>query len=72
MKAFYEKKPKYICYTCDQRLFFRRDCEKCTKCKENFCLKHVFQYVDESNISITKNSPLYCRNCFREKYPRGY
>ena len=33
---------------------------KCKKCGKDFCLRHIYQYVDESNIAITKNSPLLC------------
>ena len=68
MKGYYERKPKQICSTCDEKLFFRRDWEKCTNCSEINCLKHMFQYVDESNRAITKNSPPLCRKCYREKY----
>lgn len=68
MKAYYERKPKQICGTCDEKLFFRRDWEVCTKCKETRCLKHIYSYVDESNRAITKNSPLLCKSCYRDNY----
>ena len=68
MKGYYERKPKQICSTCDEPLFARRDWEKCSNCNDIKCLKHIYSYVDESNIAITKNSPLFCRICYREKY----
>lgn len=68
MKSFYNRKPKHICSICDEKLFFKRDWEKCTNCKEVRCLKHIYSYVDESNRSITKNSPLLCKDCYTETY----
>lgn len=41
---------------------------KCSKCGKNVCLRHIYQYVDESNIAITRNSPMLCAECYVEKY----
>jgi len=41
---------------------------KCAKCGKYFCGEHVFCYVDESNIAITKNSPNLCKDCYEETY----
>ena len=42
---------------------------KCRNCLGWFCERHIYSYVDGNNIAITKNSPLYCLECYREKYP---
>ena len=41
---------------------------KCNSCLEYFCGKHIFQKVDENNITITKNhsTRLKCKNCFNK------
>ena len=38
-------------------------CEECG-CKE----PKPVQYIDESNIAITYNSPYLCRDCYIKKY----
>ena len=38
-------------------------CEECG-CKE----PNPVQYIDESNIAITYNSPYLCRDCYIKKY----
>lgn len=43
---------------------------KCKKCGKDLCLGHIYQYVDESNIAITKNSPMLCAECYRKTYLR--
>jgi uncharacterized metal-binding protein len=43
---------------------------KCRKCGKDLCLGHLYQYTDESNIAITRNSPLLCRECYMETYKR--
>jgi hypothetical protein len=68
MKSFYERKPKQICTTCEEKLFFRRDWETCTDCRYIFCQRHIGSYVDESNRAITRNSPLLCKLCYYERY----
>jgi hypothetical protein len=39
---------------------------RCSKCGKNFCGKHIYQYVDESNEAITKNSPLLYKDCYKK------
>lgn len=41
---------------------------KCSKCGKNACLKHLYCYVDESNIAITNNAPLLCAECYKKIY----
>lgn len=41
---------------------------KCSKCNNVFCGKHLYFYVDGNNISITKNSKNYCETCYKEIY----
>ena len=40
----------------------------CCKCNMYFCWKHIYSYVDESNSSITSNSPQLCRWCYIINY----
>lgn len=40
----------------------------CAKCKKSLCLEHAYSYVDGNNISITKNAPTLCKECYEEKY----
>ena len=40
----------------------------CAKCNKSLCLEHAYSYVDENNISITKNSPTLCKECYEIKY----
>jgi hypothetical protein len=47
--------------------YFARD-NTCTKCSGLFCPKHIYTYVDESNIAITKNAPKLCEACYRKTY----
>ncbi len=49
---------------CNITLLRRKLENKCLKCGEIFCAKHIYFYVDESNESITKNSAGWCRNCY--------
>lgn len=37
---------------------------KCADCGNLFCDKHIYNYVDEANESITKNAKQYCKNCY--------
>ena len=41
---------------------------KCSDCGFYFCDKHLYIYVDGNNGAITKNSKLYCKNCYKLKY----
>jgi hypothetical protein len=41
---------------------------KCSLCNNLFCDKHLYSYVDGNNRSITKNSKLYCKDCYKIKY----
>ena len=43
---------------------------KCSKCGKDVCLAHVYQYVDESNIAITRNLPMLCAECYIKTYQR--
>ena len=40
----------------------------CRMCGKPFCNSHLYSYVDESNIAITKNSPLLCKECYIKRY----
>ena len=40
----------------------------CSKCKQIFCDKHIYFYIDGNNIAITKNSKPYCFDCYKEIY----
>ena len=39
----------------------------CSKCGEPCCEKHLYFYVDGNNIAITRNSKLYCEQCYKTK-----
>jgi hypothetical protein len=54
---------KYRCEYCGKYLF-KHGATKCHKCGLFFCAKHIYSYVDESNHSITKNSPEFCKKCY--------
>lgn len=45
-----------------------KDIIKCSQCSESFCPKHIYYYIDESNIAITKNSKPHCEKCYIKKY----
>lgn len=45
----------------------RKPITVCQKCGAE---GDTFQYVDESNFAISKNSPHLCRKCYVEKYSR--
>ena len=40
----------------------------CEKCKKSLCSEHAYSYVDGNNISITKNAPTLCKECYENKY----
>jgi len=73
---FVVENKKTHCTTCNLRTY--KTIEKkdgkwvknytCTKCKNNFCGSHIYSYVDESNIAISKNSLKYCKNCYIKIY----
>ena len=46
----------------------KKDRYICRKCGKSLCPSHAYQYVDESNASITKYSPLYCETCYKSVY----
>lgn len=41
----------------------------CCKCGRELPDNQLFNYVDDSNIAITKNSKDYCWRCYNEVYP---
>jgi hypothetical protein len=41
---------------------------QCRDCKVKKDGSAIFQYVDGNNISITKNSPQLCYDCYVKKY----
>jgi hypothetical protein len=57
--------PKEPCGVCEHPT---RDV--CRHCGSPRCDKHRYSYVDESNRSITVNSPELCEPCYRKAYPR--
>ena len=38
----------------------------CAECNKSLCLEHAYSYVDGNNISITKNAPTLCKECYEE------
>lgn len=42
----------------------------CRGCGKRFCGRHLFCYVDESNIAICRNSPLLCASCYVARNPK--
>lgn len=41
---------------------------KCKTCNKKLCGQHSYSYVDESNRSITNNSPILCKDCYKITY----
>lgn len=48
----------------------KRNQRQCHECGGGLCADHVFIRVDESNASITRNSPHYCEPCADRIEPR--
>ena len=44
----------------------------CTVCGKMICNSHLWRWVDENNISITKNARPYCEICYSKKYTGDY
>lgn len=62
---------KIYCDECRIRVYkSKKEHYKCKECGKDLCGKHAYLYVDESNISITNNSPPYCKECYIKKYGR--
>ena len=40
----------------------------CEECNKSICSCKAYSYVDESNASITNNSPYLCKDCYEKKY----
>ena len=40
----------------------------CEECKKEICSCKAYQYVDESNATITNNSLYLCKQCYEKKY----
>lgn len=38
----------------------------CSKCGAVCCDRHLYFYVDENNIAITRNSRPYCAQCYND------
>lgn len=58
-----------ICGECSKKILkSKNEVYQCFNCKKILCGEHSFQYVDESNCAITKNSPILCKKCYKEKY----
>jgi len=41
---------------------------KCECCGKSICSCSAYQYVDESNASITNSSPWLCAKCYSQKH----
>jgi predicted ATP-dependent serine protease len=41
---------------------------KCEDCGKTIDESEAFRYVDESNYSITVNSPYLCKECYNKQY----
>jgi hypothetical protein len=48
----------------------KKDSFQCTGCNQMFCGKHIYYYIDEANIAITRNSRPYCETCYKIKYKK--
>jgi hypothetical protein len=46
----------------------KNEVHQCSKCADSFCGRHIYYYIDEANIAITKNSKPHCEKCYIEKY----
>ena len=56
------------CYFCKE-LHHKKDILNCRTCNNISCQKHIYQWVDENNISVTKYQPLLCLVCYNQKHP---
>jgi hypothetical protein len=55
---------RFVCYFCPSGKYIRKaDRRACARCDVSLCERHCFIRVDESNESITRNSPKYCAGC---------
>lgn len=60
---------KYFCEECG--IGIRKsynEVEKCYCCGKILCPKHAHFKQDENNISITKNAPILCIECYNKRY----
>ena len=48
----------------------KKETYQCNMCNEHFCGRHIYYYIDEANIAITKNSKPHCEKCYKLKYKR--
>jgi uncharacterized protein with PIN domain len=47
---------------------YRKFNGKCEDCGKTITEVEAYQYVDESNHSITANSPYLCKECYNKQY----
>ena len=58
---------KAICGTCGDSLL-KKDTFKCADCGMIICPVHTFTRIDPDNISITRNAPKLCINCYKKRF----
>lgn len=55
---------RYTCALCSTVIRKnRREVFTCSTCHLAICGDHAVQYVDEANVAITRNSPVFCIRC---------
>ena len=59
---------KPIALQCGCEVSRKDKARRCRDCAGKFCGKHIYSYVDDSNRSITKNSPELCEVCYLARY----
>jgi hypothetical protein len=60
--------PKTFTLDCGCTVTTKKEIHFCRDCGLRVCSKHLYFYVDESNIAITKNSPGLCADCYNKRY----
>lgn len=62
---------RYSCEICEAIIRrSKKEVYACSVCKKIICGKHAYQYTDESNIAITKNSPILCLEDYNKTYEK--
>jgi adenosylmethionine-8-amino-7-oxononanoate aminotransferase len=55
---------------CSRERIRSRNVRQCAECHRVICDRHSYIRVDESNESITRHSPKFCRECADRLEPR--
>lgn len=64
------RKEKYA-LDCGCTVATKKEIHACRDCGGQFCGKHIYTYVDDSNVAITRNSPELCAECYAKRYSPG-